>query len=219
MTMIEATPKQCIRQDYTTDALLNDGYVPRRYKFVYDPRNNNPVIEESLHCKNPQQECNQCFKLEHQYTLEVTARDDDGDPLRHEWFTYYGYFIVNGNNVYACTTAENYVTYLAPSFGNQDRLQVIVRDDRGGWTFIEGQLGIYGQGTICRCGDANGDSEVNGADASYIINYLFVGEPRPRGAIETGDINNDCGVNSADVSYLINYLFVGGPPPECCWVH
>jgi hypothetical protein len=63
-------------------------------------------------------------------------------------------------------------------------------------------------------GDANGDGVINSADASYLINYLFVGGPEP-GPFDSGDTNCDGVINGADVAYLINYLFVGGPAPVC----
>jgi hypothetical protein len=63
-------------------------------------------------------------------------------------------------------------------------------------------------------GDANGDGEINSADISYLINYLFVGGPSPHPWL-TGNTNCDGSINSADVVYLINYLFLGGPPPGC----
>jgi hypothetical protein len=63
-------------------------------------------------------------------------------------------------------------------------------------------------------GDANGDWVINSADASYLINYLFVSGPAPQ-PWQAGDANCDGTVNSADVAYVINYLFIGGPPPDC----
>jgi hypothetical protein len=63
-------------------------------------------------------------------------------------------------------------------------------------------------------GDCNRDGNVNSADVSYIINYLFVGGPAPVPWSE-GDVNCDGNINSADASFLINYLFVGGPEPKC----
>jgi hypothetical protein len=61
-------------------------------------------------------------------------------------------------------------------------------------------------------GDANGDGEVNLADAVYIVNYLFIGGPPPD-LLEAGDANGDGDVDLADAVYIINYLFIGGPPP------
>ena len=64
-------------------------------------------------------------------------------------------------------------------------------------------------------GDANGDRQMNSADVTYVINYLFIGGPVPVPCLQAGDANCDGNVNSADVVYLINYLFVGGPAPGC----
>ena len=65
-----------------------------------------------------------------------------------------------------------------------------------------------------RRGDANGDGEVNIADAIYLVNYLFTGGTSPD-PLWVGDANCDGAVNIADVIYLLNYLFTGGPPPGC----
>ncbi|MEE9441743.1 MAG: M28 family peptidase [candidate division Zixibacteria bacterium] len=63
-----------------------------------------------------------------------------------------------------------------------------------------------------KCGDANGDDEVNVGDAVYIINHVFKGGPAPE-PIESGDANNDGETNVGDAVYLINHIFKGGPPP------
>ena len=76
---------------------------------------------------------------------------------------------------------------------------------------VDTLLTIY-ETTFIR-GDANGDGNINSADVSYIINYLFVGGPAPN-PLWVGDANSDGNINSADAAYLINYLFVGGPAPD-----
>jgi hypothetical protein len=63
-------------------------------------------------------------------------------------------------------------------------------------------------------GDANGDGEIDIADAVHLINYLFANGPAPQ-PLEAGDANCDGEVNIADAVYLVNYLFTGGPPPGC----
>jgi len=78
-------------------------------------------------------------------------------------------------------------------------------------TLQDGQIMVLGPGYLH--GDANHDGNVNSADVSYIINYLFVGGPEPIPLWVVGDVNCDLRVNSADVSYLINYLFINGPKP------
>jgi hypothetical protein len=61
-------------------------------------------------------------------------------------------------------------------------------------------------------GDANGDGQINLADAVYLVNYLFIGGPPPD-PLEAGDANCDGEADLADAVYIINYLFIGGPPP------
>jgi hypothetical protein len=61
-------------------------------------------------------------------------------------------------------------------------------------------------------GDANGDGLIDIADASWIINWLFINGPPPD-PFCVGDVNRDGVVDIADASYIINYLFIGGPPP------
>jgi hypothetical protein len=64
-----------------------------------------------------------------------------------------------------------------------------------------------------RPGDANTDSSVNSADIAFLINYSFVGGPRPC-ILEAADANGDCVYSPADISWLINYMFIGGPAPR-----
>jgi bacillolysin len=64
------------------------------------------------------------------------------------------------------------------------------------------------------CGDANGDHQINVADAVYIIAYVFRGGPAPT-PVEAGDATCNGTVNVADAVYIIAYVFRGGPAP-CC---
>jgi hypothetical protein len=181
------------------------------------PGNDNPMIDEPLHCKDPQDECNECIKYGESFTLEITAHDPDGDSIYYEWHAYSGHF-PNGQDT--MTTAENYVVYTAPAKAKdplEDYLSVGVIDVRGGQSWISGLLGLYAPGTSCRCGDVTGNSVVDIADVVYLVTYLYVEGPPPD-LMETGDANNDCVVNIADAVYIQNYLFGGGPPPECGWI-
>jgi len=73
-----------------------------------------------------------------------------------------------------------------------------------------------------RCGNANGgaDNKVNVADASYIINFVFVpGSPGPQPVYACGNANGgvDGKANVADATYIINFVFVpGSPGPSLC---
>ncbi len=67
------------------------------------------------------------------------------------------------------------------------------------------------------CGDANGDRNVDVADAVYLINYVFK-SGAPPDPLCSGDANSDQSTNIADAVYVINYVFTGGPPAvaDCC---
>jgi hypothetical protein len=67
-------------------------------------------------------------------------------------------------------------------------------------------------------GDTNADGNVNIADASFLLNFLFLGGREPSCA-STTDGNADGAGNIADASYILNFLFLGGrdiPPPNAC---
>jgi hypothetical protein len=64
------------------------------------------------------------------------------------------------------------------------------------------------------CGDANGDSLIDGADVVFLVNYLFHGASAPF-PYQAGDCNCDEAVDAADVVFLINYLFKNGQEPGC----
>jgi len=65
-----------------------------------------------------------------------------------------------------------------------------------------------------KCGDANGDQNINVGDAVFVINYVFKSGPAPD-PVESGDANGDGQTNVADAVYLINYVFNNGPQPLC----
>jgi len=69
------------------------------------------------------------------------------------------------------------------------------------------------------CGNIDGsiDGQINIADVTLIVGYLFNGGLTIK-PVCVADVNNDGSVNIADVTYLIGYLFSGGPPPleYCC---
>jgi hypothetical protein len=73
-----------------------------------------------------------------------------------------------------------------------------------------------GIGDTCdwRCGDSNGDDEINVGDAVFLINYVFADGPAPQPAA-AGDANCDGQANISDAGFLINYIFRNGPAPDC----
>ncbi|MBU8935037.1 MAG: T9SS type A sorting domain-containing protein [candidate division Zixibacteria bacterium] len=66
-------------------------------------------------------------------------------------------------------------------------------------------------------GNVDGDpaDEINIADLTYLVAYLFTGGPPPP-CMEEADVNGDGEINIADLTYLVAYLFTGGPPPVVC---
>jgi len=63
-------------------------------------------------------------------------------------------------------------------------------------------------------GDADGDGNINVADAVFLINYIFKGGPAPD-PLFVGDANCDNDVNLADAVYIVNFVFNNGPEPGC----
>ncbi len=91
--------------------------------------------------------------------------------------------------------------------------KVRARDEERQWGQYSDIVQTYVTNTYV-CGDANGDSNNDVADAVFLINYVFKGGPAPD-PIEAGDANGDGETNIADGVYVINYVFKGGPEPVC----
>jgi hypothetical protein len=64
--------------------------------------------------------------------------------------------------------------------------------------------------------DPNNDGTLSSSDIFYLVNFLFLGGPPPRGSagMLSGDANGDGIVTSSDIFYLVNYLFLSGPRPN-----
>jgi hypothetical protein len=64
--------------------------------------------------------------------------------------------------------------------------------------------------------DPNNDGILTSSDIFYLVNFLFLGGPPPRGSagMLSGDANGDGIVTSSDIFFLVNYLFLSGPRPN-----
>jgi hypothetical protein len=66
-----------------------------------------------------------------------------------------------------------------------------------------------------RRGDANGSQQVDIADASFVLNYLFRAGPTPS-CFDAADADDSGRLNITDPVVILRYLFLGGaelPPP------
>jgi len=75
-----------------------------------------------------------------------------------------------------------------------------------------------GIGDACCCetrGNVDGDGDINVADLTYLVGYLFQGGP-PAPCPEEGNVDGIGGINVADLTYLVNFLFRGGDSPPPC---
>jgi uncharacterized repeat protein (TIGR01451 family) len=63
-----------------------------------------------------------------------------------------------------------------------------------------------------RRGDANTDSGLDIADASFTLGFLFLGTTSPR-CDKALDANDDGRLDLADATRVLNFLFLGGAPP------
>lgn len=78
---------------------------------------------------------------------------------------------------------------------------------------------VFKSGLLSLCakaGDPNASGNINIADVTYLIAYIFSGGPPPLPALSSGDANCSGSVNIADITFLIARIFAGGPPPCDC---
>ncbi|RKX26571.1 MAG: hypothetical protein DRP47_07965, partial [Candidatus Zixiibacteriota bacterium] len=62
-------------------------------------------------------------------------------------------------------------------------------------------------------GDPDYSLDINVADITYLVSFLFMSGPPPV-SIQAGDATNDLSINVGDLTFLVAYLFEGGPAPD-----
>jgi hypothetical protein len=67
---------------------------------------------------------------------------------------------------------------------------------------------------VIKCGNPNGDNDVNVGDVVFLINHIFRDGPAPV-PWQLGDANSDGTLDVGDVVFLIAASFRNGPQPEC----
>ena len=101
-----------------------------------------------------------------------------------------------------------------PEYNNEySHYPLLVEPDKTAWTPA---LIVHPCCTGIR-GNVNGDpgDQINVADLTYLVSYLFKGGPAPP-CFEEGDVNGDGKINVSDLTYVVSYLFKGGPAPADC---
>jgi hypothetical protein len=144
----------------------------------------------------------------------------------------FGRIFQNGEEIFAFHTQGAGTTYsVKTTLAVGDQLDFAIDPDGAGnlatagingindgcdTTFFTSQISQskqapVGVGPFTR-GDSNGDGNLNIADASHVLNFLFLGGPDPK-CKAAADSNGDGGVNIADASFSLNFLFLGGREP------
>ena len=69
----------------------------------------------------------------------------------------------------------------------------------------------------CCCfvaGDADASGDVNIADATYIVKYIFQGGDTPP-CCDQADADGGGDVNIGDATYIVKFIFQDGSAPSC----
>jgi hypothetical protein len=144
-------------------------------------------------------------------TVLIWTASSDTDPYDQIGYTlYYSTDPDFANKTTVTDLDSTSYTLGSLAYGNTYYWKVVAEDMFGGQTYCSETFSFS---TISR-GDANGDGEINVADAVFLINFVFNEGPAPD-PLESGDANCDSNPNVGDAVYLINYVFGGGPEPGC----
>ncbi len=105
------------------------------------------------------------------------------------------------------------VTKMPPHAGGV--VDISVSNSLGSFVLAGGFLYVGGEEALFTRGDANDDGDVNIADATATLGFLFEADVESR-CLKALDSNDDGVVNISDPTFLLNFLFAGGeliPPP------
>ena len=108
-----------------------------------------------------------------------------------------------------------YVSYQSSATNLIDPLQdVESAPDTNGVldVFQTGLKPKFVRGDVDQDSSAPGLPQIGQTDAIVILNWLFLGGPRPN-CVDAADADDDGTVNVSDPSYLLNYAFSGGQAP------
>ncbi|MEW5994333.1 MAG: M1 family aminopeptidase [Candidatus Zixiibacteriota bacterium] len=83
-------------------------------------------------------------------------------------------------------------------------------DDAGSSWYDEVAYQLYVEPSPGIPGDVDSSGEVDVADLTFLVAYLFQGGAAPQ-ILNTADVDASCQINVDDVTYYVAYLFQGGP--------
>jgi subtilisin family serine protease len=142
---------------------------------------------------------------------------------QYDWGTWSG---TSFSAPFASGVAALILEYI-PSFNIDDIYETIRQSARTelDWGTVTPPDIYYGYGCVdafeavlaWRRGDADVSGQVNIADLTYIVDYLFSGGPPPAVSPLLADFTCDNQINIADISELVGYLFHGGASPWPCY--
>ncbi len=116
-----------------------------------------------------------------------------------------------GQEATIASSDDTSITVEVPACAEPGAVDVTVTHDSGSET-AAGALEFLADQEVFKRGDVNADGEVNISDASFLLNFLFLGGPTPP-CMDAADANDDGNADISDASYILNFLFLGGPPP------
>jgi hypothetical protein len=136
--------------------------------------------------------------------LDITATDDDGDPLI---ISYVG-SLPFGMQFNDLGGGQATIFWIPTEEQEGDTTVTLVATDGILTDTLRFTISVV---TFIR-GDANGNGVLNGIDVLYLVSYLKGNAPPPD-PFEAGDANGNGQVNGLDVVYLVAYFKGWGPPP------
>ena len=146
------------------------------------------------------------------YGFTIGTEYGDSLYLYQQSFLPEGWSYVVSDSGWVSTPAEYWVGVFHGAVGCEDTGRIIFYAYNDADEFAgNAEIIVYAMGLR---GDPDNSRDINVADLTYLVSYLFQ-SGLPPVIFETGDADNDKSINVADLTYLVAYLFQGGDPPPC----
>ena len=164
--------------------------------------------------------------------FEVTAPDNIGKDINFVWdycgdnslavsdpaaaYCFWPEYLAVSRNV--LDTEGNDITGGDTRYGGVDDICLSGGSESQPVRYIDfksGQLSYSPSCCMGRRGNVDNLDDVNVADLTYLVNYLFKGGPAPE-CPEEANVDGISYIDVSDLTYLVDYLFKGGPEPVPC---